>query len=109
MAALSTQTSARGGTAITAASAAGGGDSFANSGKEMIWIKNGDSSSMTLTIATNATTDGLTVPNRTVAVAAGATKLIGPFPTPIYNDVNGNVQLTYSAVTSLTVAILAAP
>ena len=42
--------------------------------------------------------------NGAVTVANGATKEIGPFQMRHYNDASGYVQITYSAVNSVTVA-----
>ena len=106
MATLSVQTISRDGLEATYDAAAGGGDEFTNSGDEFIHIKNGDVSAMTLTIVTQATVDGQAVGDRTVAVPAGEERIVGPFPTGTYNDGTGKVQLTYSAVTSLTIAAL---
>lgn len=66
-------------------------------------VKNDDASAITVTLVTQGTVDSQAVADRTVTVAAGAIKLIGPFPTATYNDSSGNVQVTYSAVTSITV------
>jgi hypothetical protein len=81
-------------------------DYFANSGKQMLYAKNGDASSKTITIATQQTVDGLAVEDLTVTIPAGETRLIGPFPPSVYNDGDGRVQLSYSAVTSVMVAVL---
>jgi len=89
--------------------AAGGGDSFPNTGREYLYVANGDASSKTVTLVYAATTDGQAITNRTVAVPAGESMLIGPFPTSLYNDANGRVAVTYSAVTSVTVAVFSAP
>jgi hypothetical protein len=55
---------------------------------------------------TLSTSDGLAVADRAVAIPAGEERLIGPFPSAIYDDGNGKVQLTYDAVTSMTIAAL---
>lgn len=86
--------------------AAGGGDDFVNSGIELLYIKNADASPKTVTIVTPATQDALAVADRAVVVPAGNEMLIGPFPTSIYNDANGKVSLTYSAVTNVTVGVV---
>ena len=91
-------------------SAAAGGDQFANTGREFIVVKNGDAGTPTVTLATPATYGGLAVAD--VAVTMGATtgeQMIGPFPTGIFNDANGNVQITYTAVTSLTISAFKLP
>lgn len=89
----------------TAVAAAGGGDSFLNTGKEFLYVKNGSGGSITVTVVTQVTVDGQSVADLAVAVGAGASKLIGPFPNGYYNDTNAppQVQVTYSGVTSLTV------
>lgn len=105
MAVLSSQSIVRAGLSPAYASAAGGGDSFANTGKEFLHVKNDDASSKTVTIVTQSTVDGLSVSDRTVTVPAGESRMIGPFQTAIYNDDNSRVNVTYSAVTSVTVAV----
>lgn len=106
MANLSVETIIRNGLNPTFNAAAGGGDEFANTGKEFIHLKNGDGSPMTVTIVTQITVDAQAVGDRAVVVGAGEERIIGPFPSAEYNDSGGLVQLTYSAVTSLTVAVL---
>lgn len=91
---------------LAGAACAGGGDQFANTGQEIAVIKNGSGSPITVTFVTQATVDGQAVGDLAVVLAAGETRSIGPFPTGIYNDVNGNLQMTYSGVTSLTAKIL---
>ena len=41
-----------------------------------------------------------------VAVGAGVTKLLGPFNPSIFNDENGNMTVTFSAITSITCSII---
>ncbi len=106
MATLTVATAARTGIDMAGANCAGGGDAFPNTGQEVVQIYNGDSGSHNVTVVTQRTSDGLTVAALVVAVAAGVTKTIGPFPTGLYNDGSGLVQLTYSAVTSQTVKVL---
>ena len=84
---------------------AAGGDEFVNDAF-FIHIKNGAGSPQTVTIATPVTVDNLAVDDLAIAIPAGEERMIGPFPTVNYNDANDKVQLTYSAVVSLTVAIL---
>lgn len=88
---------------LTTTAAAGGGDAFLNTGQEFILVENGGVGGITVTIATQATSDGLAIADRSFGVAAGATRLAGPFPTALYNDGEGKVQLTYTGVTSVGV------
>jgi hypothetical protein len=99
-------TPTRAGVVFALVAATSGGDSFLNTGVEVLQVTNGSGSSITLTFPIAATVDGQAVASKTVAVAAGATKIIGPFPTSAYNDVNGFCNVTYSGVTTLTVGIL---
>lgn len=106
MATLTVATAVRTGVDLTGASAAGGGDAFLNTGHEILLVTNGDSGSHSATVALQRTLDGQAGTARSVAVAAGKTEAIGPFPPGLYNDTNGLVQISYSAVTSVTVKVL---
>lgn len=111
MAALTVQPAARSanGVDLAGVAAAGGGDSFTNSGQEVFVVKNGGGAPITVTVVTPATVDGLAVTDLTASVAAGATRMIGPFPPGIYNDTGaagGIVSVTYSGVTTVTVAVV---
>lgn len=84
---------------------------FANDGRTVIAVCNGSAGSINVTEAsTKVIPDGgaadLTVQDRIVAVAAGETRVIGPFPTDVYNDAAGVVTLTFSAKTTVTVQAL---
>lgn len=106
MAVLTAATVSRAGTDVAGVAAGAGGDSFANTGKEFLEVKNGSGASITVTLDVQATLEGMAVTDPTVAVAAGATKIIGPFPTHLFNDANGRANVTYSAVTTVTVKVL---
>jgi len=108
MATKSVQTIIRTGTGLTPAytSCSGGGDVFPNAGNEVIHIKNGHSGAQTVTIVSQSTVDGLAVADRAIAIPAGEERFIGPFPQGTYNNSSGQVELTYSGVTSLTIAVL---
>lgn len=80
-----------------------GGDSFSNSGKEMLKVTNGGSSSVTVTVASPQPCNYGYNHDVVVDVTAGATQDIGPFPPARFNS-KGNVQVTYSGVNLVTVA-----
>lgn len=82
------------------------GDNWANTGYELVEIKNGSGGSINVTLDITAAPDGLAVTDPVVAVAAGATKIIGPFPPGIYNDGNGLAKVTCSSVSSVTIKVL---
>lgn len=108
MATLTPVTAVRTGLDIVGAAVAAAtlGDTFPNTGRELLFIANGDVSDMTLTIVTPATLAGQAVADRTVTIPAGESRLIGPFPVGIYNNAAGGVDLTYSSVTDLTVYVV---
>ncbi len=97
----------------SAAAASAGGDAFPNPSDErtFLYVKNGGGSPITVTVApVNPTTvrvpgaaGAIPVPNRAMTVPASQEGWLGPFPTA-FNDANGNVNVSYSAVTSVTVA-----
>lgn len=105
MAVLVAQSIVRAGLTPAFASAAGGGDEFVNTGNEYIEVINGDASSKTVTVVTPGTVDGLGITDRTVTIPAGERRKIGPFPTGTYNNASSKVQITYSAVTSVTIGV----
>jgi hypothetical protein len=90
------------------AAAAGGGDSFANTGNEFLKVTNGGGSSINVTIVAQAACSDYGVSNAAhdivVAVPNGQTRDIGPINPKVYNDANGRAQITYSGVTTVTVA-----
>jgi hypothetical protein len=110
MAALTVQTIAAAGVTPSYGSANGGGDTMADDGKEnnFLHVKNGGGGSINVTIAAVNTSKevpgygDLTVSNMVVAVGAGAEAMIGPFPRAYINS-SGNVAITYSGVTSVTI------
>lgn len=103
MALLTRQQPKLAGTAITYAAASGGGDTFGWTSDGVLRVKNGSGGSITVTIVTPGNTKyGQADPDIPVAVAAGAEAAIGPFPATLATD--GVVSVTYSGVTSLTVA-----
>lgn len=111
MAVLTVVTSKRidNGNDLAGAAAAVGGDSFVNTGTELVVIKNASVGAITVTFATPATLDGLAVADRTASIGAGETRLLGPFPPGIYNDTGiagGSVNMTYSGVTTLTATVI---
>lgn len=82
------------------------GDVWANTGKEFVVIKNGSGSPINVTLKFQVTVDGVAPTDPVVAIAAGAQKLIGPFPVGIYNDASGLAKVTCSAVTSVTLNVM---
>ena len=89
----------------TPVAAAAGGDQFTNNGRTFLKVVNGSGGAITVTVAAQATCDQGSTHNVANSVSAGATELMGPFSSR-YTDANGFCQVTYSGVTSLTVAAI---
>lgn len=112
MATLSVQTYDEDGSDLTMSSAASGGDQFDNTGSEVLLISNGDTSGKTVTITAQTTSydfglsGNVSKSDRTLTVSAGGVGIMGPFPEDAFNDSNEQVQITYSGVTSLEVAVV---
>lgn len=112
MATLVAQSIVEAGLEASYSAAAGAGDDFINTGREMIHIKNADASDTTITVTaqkSSTTKKGfgaVAKSDSVVVVTAGEERFIGPFPTTAFNDGNGKAQVTYSSVTSLTLAIV---
>jgi hypothetical protein len=71
-------------------------ETFVNTGVEFLWVQhdNGGGSDSDLTIVTTKTIDGEAVADKVVTITKGEMFLVGPFPTAIYNDANGEVNIT---------------
>lgn len=86
------------------------GDSITNNtGRVFLHAKNGDSSSKTITIKSQKICDQGQIHDIDVAIPAGEERIIGPLVTGRFNDDGGKVQITYSGVTSVTVAAIQIP
>lgn len=103
MATIAEQAIGRPGAQVTFSSAAGGGDDFANTGSQFLLIKNDDASTKTVTVVTTQVVDGNAVSDLAVAVPAGQVVAVGPFFVSVYGT---SVSMTYSDVTSLSVAVM---
>jgi hypothetical protein len=92
--------------------AAGGGDSYFMTGADLLVVKNGGGGSITVTItASGADNFGIvnTAHDITRTVAAGAVAFIVPSTMARFRDSNGNVQIAYSGVTTVTVGVFRFP
>jgi hypothetical protein len=86
--------------------AAAGGDAFVNSGKDFIHIKNGHTSPQTVTVNSQGACSQGFDHDVAVSVTNAQERMIGPFPKDRFNDAADKVQLTYSGVVALTIAIV---
>jgi len=108
VATLTTQVVTRLGVAPTYAAAAGGGDKFVPDATTFIQVKNGSGGALTVTVApTKVPLAGLTETFAAVSIpATTGDKMIGPFPAEHFAGSDGLADITYSGVTSLTVAVV---
>ncbi len=106
MAALTTQSVSR---AVplsgrTFASCTSGGDTFSAGDEVYLEVKNADSGSHTVTVATPGTVEGIAESGFQFTVpATTGNVLVGPFPVHLFGV---TASVTYSAVTSQTIAVL---
>lgn len=97
--------------APTRTSASSEGDKWENSGNEFVEIQNNGEGSVVVTFTSLVTSfdssiyGPATKSSRTITVARGLTSLIGPFVASAFNDESGYCSISYTSVTSLTVAI----
>lgn len=85
------------------------GDEFEWEQHAFLHVKNGDGSPHTVTVAEQRTVDipGYTQADLEVTVPAGEERMIGPFSRQAYQDSDGMVQVSYDAVTDVTLAAIA--
>lgn len=90
----------------TSAATATTGDKFAVGEGCVLYVNNGSGGSITVTITTPGTSNGLAIADRTVTVAAGAIKLIA-VPSYYGDPADSNLATAVcSSVTTVTVAAL---
>lgn len=84
-----------------------GGDAFSCKGKEVIMVRNASGGTITVTVKSVADNFGnvYSTDDITLAIPAGDVGIIGPLQASKYADPGGLAQLTYSAVTTLTIGV----
>lgn len=98
----------------TLAAATGDGHAFANTGETLVIIANAYTATITATFVTAREVDGLPVEDVDVTLGAGVTKIVGPFPTGVFNQTSGtyknkvflnwNTAITGTVANSVTLA-----
>ena len=99
---------------FAATAATSDGDEFVNTGSEILVVHNANTSDTDINVTITAQQTSfedprlgtLTKSNIVVACNEGEIEFIGPFPQEAFNDTNGKVQITYSAVTNLKVDVI---
>ncbi|MFC8124657.1 hypothetical protein [Streptomyces sp. NPDC057302] len=109
MAILNAQKVVIGGLQPTYAAAAGGGDQAPVGEKLLLIVRNGDATSKTVTLATPGTVGDLAVADAVQAIPASGTAMFALKASAFRDPVTGRAAITYSAVTSVTVAVVQLP
>lgn len=107
MANLATQRLGLTGTTVTFVAASAGGDTLTPAGGTFLHVKNGGVASINVTVDSVRPCDQGSDHDLVVAVAAGAEKLIPVQDAARFANTSGLATVTYSAVTSVTVAAVA--
>ena len=92
------------GAAVTYTAADAAGDTFPNDGRTVLHVRNGGAAGITVGVDSTSPCDYGFDHDLSATVAAGADRMIGPFAP---NRFGTTVTVTYSAVTSVTIAVLA--
>ena len=79
---------------------------FRNSGKSIIYVKNGGVGSINVTVPTPGSVDGLDLPDKVVAVPNGGERAFSLRKVATYVQSDGFTRLDFSGGTSVTIAIL---
>lgn len=103
---LTVQKPALTGSAVTYAAAAAGGDTFTNTGQEVLHVRTAGSPVVVTVTAQSACNQGV-VHNQQVTVPATSERAIGPFrDLKRWNTAQSKVAVTYDQVTGVTVAVV---
>jgi hypothetical protein len=95
------------GTVVTYAAASAGGDTLRLTPGTELRVRNSSGSSVTVTLVVPGNTEyGQAQPDIPIAVAAGAEVAIGPLTSGLVDSSTGLISVTYSATTSVTVALV---
>ena len=89
--------------------AAAASQEFANDGRVFIHVKN-TGASMTCTLTTAGTVGTHAIADTVVTIGATTgEQMIGPFLPSVYNAADGNIDITWSRTSDVTVAVFRLP
>ena len=86
--------------------AASGGDQVPNDGRTFIYVKNGGGGSINVTVDQKKKCNHGFDHDAVVAVPAGQERIIGPFTKHDFDNASNQFEVTYSGVTTVTVAAI---
>lgn len=81
------------------------GNSFLNNGDELLLVNNASASAVTVTIVSVPDVYGRTG-DISLSVPANSSRVFGPFPTYLFNQPDGTVNVNFSAGASVTAAVI---
>lgn len=84
------------------------GMSFANSGKDLLWVDNASVGNIVVTIQSQKACDLGFEHDLAITVTAACARFLGPFNTSRFNDATGLVQVDVDDDTTVTVAVIRA-
>jgi uncharacterized protein YaiE (UPF0345 family) len=109
MALLAAATATLAGTNPGFVAAGAGGDTFQVNSNSFLHVRNASGGSITVTVVVPGNTEfGIAQPDPTVSVPAAGDRIISLRP-GLVDPATGLAGVTYSAVTSVTVALIVAP
>lgn len=108
MATLAPQQIAVTGTTVTFVAASAGGDACVPDDRVFLRVKNGSGSSINVTVVVPGSTYGQPNPDPVIAVPATTGDVTIDLPPALADPTTGLVSWTYSAVTTVTVALVRA-
>ena len=82
------------------------GDSFLNNGKTFLHVKNASATAVNVTVDSKALSNYGTDVDIIISIPATGEKVLGPFEVGRFNNNFGIANVTYSAVTSVTVSVI---
>lgn len=107
MATIATQRPVLAGAAIAYVAAAVGGDDFIPEAHQALHFKNTDVAARSVTLITPGDVEGQAIADLVVVVPAGGDRLVKVSVTLLRHATTGKANMTYDAVTGLTMAVLA--
>jgi hypothetical protein len=106
MALLTVQKIVKAGLNPTYGAAAATGDQFPNNGQTFVHVKNGGTAAITVTVDSVRPCDQGFDHDYVISVPAGGERMIGAFEQSRFNNADQRVSISYSGVTSVTIAVL---
>jgi len=82
------------------------GNFFTNTGRILLYAKNGSGSPIVMTIVSQTDCNQGATHDIEVTIPAGSEEMVGFFSNNRFNDSDGYAQITYSDVTTLTIGVM---